>query len=179
MDTEPSWTHEPIVIAPPDPTWPTQAAKEAEAVTGVLSRWLTGGVHHVGSTSVPGMCAKPVLDLMAGVLGPEWCTGADAPLAANGWHYVTIAYDGKSWRRFYVKPRGGHRWAHLHLVATGGPQWDDFLQFRAKLIADPSLRSKYANLKKDLAERHGQQREAYTEAKAAFILSVLRGQPTP
>lgn len=171
--TDPVWAHEHVVIAEPDPAWSARAAAERAELLPLLAPWLTHGIEHVGSTSVPGLAAKPILDLMAGVADPAACDGAIAVLAAAGWHHVPPALDGQPWRRFYVKAREGRRYAHLHLVTGGGPPWGMMRTFRDRLRADPALLSEYAALKRSLAESLGADRERYTAAKADFILAAL------
>ncbi len=173
----PAWATESVHVVPSNPRWPELAEAEAARVREALAPWLTAGVHHVGSTSVPGLEAKPILDLMAGVRDLE--VPARGALEALGWHHVPVELDGQPWRRFYVLPRESRRYAHLHLVVPGGPQWGAFLAFPQLLRSDPAVREAYASLKRTLAERHRDDREAYTRAKADFIMAVLTGKPLP
>lgn len=171
----PAWAHESVHVVPSDPRWPELAAVEAARVREVLKPWLAEDVHHVGSTSVPGLEAKPILDLLAGIRALD--VPAQSALEALGWHHVPPEIDGQPWRRFYVLPRDGRRYAHLHLVVPGGPQWGAFLTFPQKLRADPAIRDAYAALKRELAQRYRDQRESYTRAKADFIIGVVTGKP--
>lgn len=102
------WEHESVVVADYDPAWAVRAAAEIERLTVALDPWLTHGVHHVGSTSVPGLAAKPILDFVAGVGDIDGAQGA--PLAAD-WRFVPIDRDGNPWRRLFVKVEGDHRFA--------------------------------------------------------------------
>lgn len=164
------WEHESVHIAAYDPEWPVRAAAEIARVTDALGPWLTHGVHHVGSTSVPGLAAKPILDLVAGVGDLDGARGA--PLDAD-WRFVPIDRDGNPWRRLFVKVNGDRRVAHLHLVIGTSPPFAMMLGFRDRLRGDPDLVAAYEALKQDLAVRYRDQREAYTLAKAGFIANAL------
>ncbi len=167
----PEWAHESVELVPANPEWPALAAVELSRLEGVLGPRLVAGIHHVGSTSVPGLEAKPILDLLAGVR--DHASDPDPALAAAGWHFVPVELDGQPWRRFYVLPKNGRRYAHLHLVPPASPPFRIFLAFRDQLRADPETTRAYAALKRELAERHRHDREAYTRAKASFIEGVL------
>jgi GrpB-like predicted nucleotidyltransferase (UPF0157 family) len=156
-----------------------QAEIERSRLAELLAPWLVdGAVEHVGSTSVPGLAAKPVIDLMAQVADPDAVVDqAGERLKADGWHYVPPDLDsGASWRRFFVKPdpSGQRRYAHLHLIQVGHPRWAQQLEFRDALRRDDELADLYENLKRRLTAEHPHDREAYTEAKAEFILDALR-----
>jgi GrpB-like predicted nucleotidyltransferase (UPF0157 family) len=130
------------------------------------------GIEHVGSTAVPGLAAKPIVDLMASVR--DLAVDPDL-LTAHGWCYVPPELDGRPWRRFFVKPdeSGQHREAHLHVIQAGHPRWTDQLRFRDALRGDGRLARRYEDLKYRLSAQHGHDREAYTEAKADFVAKVL------
>lgn len=175
-DAVPAWAHEKAVLRPYNPDWPQQAERARTQLFELLGPWLVDGVEHIGSTAVPGLAAKPIVDLMASVTDPH-ATVADAAgrLATSGWSYVPPELDGRSWRRFFVKPDPTQcfRVAHLHVIASGHPRWAEQLVFRDALRCDDQLARRYETLKRTLAERHGHDREAYTEAKAEFIGEVL------
>jgi len=170
-DPDPPWAHESVHVAKADPRWPDLAAVEAARVRGAIAPWLLTDVHHVGSTSVPGLDAKPILDLLAGIRSLD--VPAQAPLEALGWCHVPPEIDRQPWRRFYVLPRDGRRYAHLHLLLPDAPQWITYVDFPRRLREDPAARDGYAALKHQLAERHRDDREAYTRAKADWILALL------
>lgn len=83
---------------------------------------------------------------------------------------------GGSWRRFFVKPdaAGHRRIAHLHVIPAGHARWAEQIAFRDALRSDDQLARRYENLKRQLAECHGHDREAYTKAKGAFVADALR-----
>jgi GrpB-like predicted nucleotidyltransferase (UPF0157 family) len=172
-DDPPAWAVEAVHLSGYDPRWPERAAGYADEVRPVLAPWLLGPIEHVGSTSVPGLVAKPVIDLMAQVADTDAAVGA---LAELDWRYVPPELDGQPWRRFFVKvsPDGLHRLAHLHVMPAGAARWDQQLRFRDALRASPALRDEYAAVKSRLASTYADDRERYTDEKAAFVTRVMR-----
>ncbi len=173
----PAWAHERASVCPYDPRWAVRASAECLRLQELLAPWLVDGVEHIGSTAVPGLAAKPIVDVMASVAD----LGLDhGPLVADGWCSVPPELDGRPWRRFFVKPdaSGERREAHLHLIQAGHPRWAAQIGFRDALRRDGELARRYAELKLRLAEAHGHDREAYTEGKAEFVASTLaQGYP--
>lgn len=172
----PPWAYETPAVHPHDPRLAAVAEAECARLAAVLAPWLADGVEHVGSTAVPGLAAKPIADLMASVRDlDEAVARAGDGLAADGWCYVPPELDQRPWRRFFVKPdeSGQHRVAHLHLIEAGHPRWAEQLAFRDALRRDGQLARQYEDLKRQLAARHSDDREAYTAAKAAFVADAL------
>jgi GrpB-like predicted nucleotidyltransferase (UPF0157 family) len=173
----PAWAVEPVHLSPYDPAWPAAAEAFAAELRPTLAPWLLSPIEHCGSTSVPGLTAKPVIDLMALVSDLDQAAEATAAaLAEPGWRYVPPEFDGRPFRRFLAKVSADerHRLAHLHLMAPGAARWDQQLAFRDALRARPALRDEYATVKSALAQAHPQDRERYTDEKAAFVVRVLR-----
>ena len=166
----------PIEVAPYDARWPAAFEQERALLAEALGPWLAGPLEHIGSTAVPGLAAKPVIDIMA----PVHTLAASRPAieAARELGYVHYPYkpDVMHW---FCKPSAAHRTHHLHLVPLGSPLWRERLAFRDALRADPELRASYQALKLDLAQRHRLVREAYTDAKTPFIEQVLRQAARP
>ena len=156
----------PIEIVEYDPAWPARFASERERLLALLRG---AEIHHIGSTAVPGMPAKPVIDLMALV------DELDAPIAGlieqGGYQYPEAFNATLSHRRWLCRPTAAHRTHHLHLVDEP-TQLRRHLRFRDRLRASALLRDEYARLKRELAERTGGDREAYSAAKSAFIERV-------
>lgn len=172
--TWPRWAIEPITIADYDPAWADQGAHAQNRLQGLLATWLTGEIEHVGSTAIPGLAAKPIIDLQAPVADLAAAAAmVAAALAPHGWHHVPPELDQRPDRRFFVQVVNGHRVAHLHLMTTGSARWHQQLAFRDALRADPDLLKAYARLKIDLAGQHGEDREAYTAGKRQFVHDVL------
>ena len=166
----------PIEVAPYDARWPAAFEQERALLAEALGPWLAGPPEHIGSTAVPGLAAKPVIDIMA----PVHTLAASRPAieAARELGYVPYPYkpDVMHW---FCKPSAAHRTHHLHLVPLGSPLWRERLAFRDALRADPELRASYQALKLDLAQRYRLVREAYTDAKTPFIEQVLRQAARP
>jgi GrpB-like predicted nucleotidyltransferase (UPF0157 family) len=169
----PAWAAERVDVRPPDAGWAQSGDQECRLLEARLASWLVARVEHVGSTAVPGLAAKPILDLQAAVGDLHCAPGIAAVLASVGWHYVEPEIDGRSWRRFFVKVTDGRRAAHLHVMTRNSTRWDEQLAFRDALRADPTLVESYAALKGTLAAQHADDREAYTAAKADFVQTVL------
>lgn len=175
-DAIPPWAHETPQVHPHDPRLLQVGEAECARLTELLRPWLSDGVAHVGSTAVPGLAAKPIVDLMASVCDLDAVVAqAGDRLAADGWCYVPPELDNRPWRRFFVRPddSGRRRVAHLHLIRSGHPRWAEQLAFRDALRRDDALARRYEELKRRLAAEHADDREAYTSAKAEFVASAL------
>ena len=168
----PAWATEPVVIVESDPNWPIEAKWLAEGLQQQLHAWLVSDVEHVGSTSIPGLAAKPIIDLQALVEYWDVLSQAEASLVVNDWFLVPADLDQRPWRRLLVRVRDGRRHAHLHLMRPGAARWDEQRQFRDALRSDPPLAARYAALKRDLAAADTD-RERYSAAKADFVRSVI------
>lgn len=175
-DAAPAWAHEPLELHDPDPGWARLAATEGAHLTDTLRPWLAAEIEHIGSTAIPELPAKPIVDLMALVTDPALVVAwAGDALAAAGWHYVPPELDRRDWRRFHVKAdaTGQRRVAHLHVIQVGEPRWRQQLEFRDVLRNRPELVARYAELKRELVRRCAGDREAYTEGKSGFVAEVL------
>lgn len=170
----PAWATEKVGIEQPDPAWAELAVVLTGQLQVRLAAWLDGRIEHIGSTAVPGLAAKPVVDLMAPVTSLASAPDADETLADAGWELVPPEVDDRPWRRFHVLPEGDRRRAHLHLVERTHARWSGALAFRDVLRERPDLVRSYADLKRSAAESHPDDREAYTAAKGAFVERVVR-----
>jgi GrpB-like predicted nucleotidyltransferase (UPF0157 family) len=169
----PGWADEAIEIVDADPEWQLQGQRLRDTLQVLLAPWLAAGIEHVGSTAVPDLPAKPIIDLQAAVADLDEAESIAAVLSRHDWHFVTPALDQRPWRRFFVKLAGGRRIAHLHVMTSDTPRWGQQIAFREALRADSATRSDYAALKHALAQRHSGDREAYSAAKDSFIQVVL------
>ena len=156
----------PVVIVPYDSRWPMRFHEEANILRPVLAPWLAGPIEHIGSTAIPGLAAKSVIDIMAGVHTLEESRPAIAAAAALGYCYAPYQADLEHW---LCKPSPAFRTHHLHLVPVGTPQWLRPMAFRDYIRAHSEIAFEYEALKRQLAEKHPLDREAYTEGKRAFI----------
>src|SRR5258706_4164984 len=160
-----------IEIEPYDPEWPARFSAERALLASTLEPWLVGPIEHVGSTAVPGLPAKPVIDIMAAVKSLEASRPALDRLRAIGYCYFPYRDDVMHW---LCKPSPELRTHHLHLVPLHSELWNDRLAFRDALAANSALADEYAALKYRLAAAHRIERELYTEAKGPSIERVLR-----
>ncbi len=169
--------HEAIEIFPYDPVWPAAYSAEDAQIRAALGS-MAIGVHHIGSTAVPKLDAKPIIDIMVTVRQLEDAIACIAPLRSLG--YAFIDYPQNTDRRFFRKdsPRpagcGTFRTHHLHIVEQNSASLVDHLAFRDALRVSSELREQYATLKAELAAGHKDDRATYSERKSAFIESVLR-----
>lgn len=159
-----------IHVVPYDPSWVAQFEREKDVLETLLAPWRRGPIEHVGSTAIPGLCAKPVIDMMVGVTSLRESEPAKAALREAGYHYAEYKTDVMHW---FCKPSFAMRTHHLHLIPYGAPLWHDRLKFRDMLRTDSTLAADYAALKLDLASKFEFDREAYTEAKSPFIARIL------
>jgi GrpB-like predicted nucleotidyltransferase (UPF0157 family) len=161
-----------VTVVPYDPDWARSFEAERELLKRVLAPWLVGGVHHVGSTAVPGLASKPIIDMIAGVGDFEEARSACQPLAEHGYihapHRPGIAHH-------FAKPsaRLSECTHGLHLTEVGSDLWLERFAFRDALLADPSLVEHYEALKVRLAAEHSDSAGDYTTGKREFVALVL------
>lgn len=175
---EGSWSNaeaDRIELVDTDPSWPEQYEKEAEALRAVLRPFDDFRLEHFGSTAVPNVRAKPIIDIL--LIHPEreiWAQFV-TPICSLG--YVYWAENPRKDRMFFVKgmpPFGARRSHHIHVRTPEDAAKE--LAFRNALRADPALAHEYEKLKQALAERHATDRDAYTEGKTAFVREALKGK---
>jgi GrpB-like predicted nucleotidyltransferase (UPF0157 family) len=159
-----------VRVVPYNDAWPElYAAEEARLVTALASAGVTLMLEHSGSTSVPGLGAKPIIDILAGDASDEMRRDAIVALQHAG--YDHRGEQGIPGRDFFR--RGNPRQYHLHLTRIGSAFWNDHRAFRDWLRSHPATAAEYMALKLALAERYATDREAYIEGKTAFVLDVL------
>jgi len=175
VSSEASEDQAPVKIVAYDSSWPDKFRAEEQYLSEALSEWLVAAIEHVGSTAVPGLAAKPVIDVMVPVESLEVSRPAIDLLVQSGYTYYPYKGDIMHW---FCKPSPAYRTHHVHLVPFGSALWHDRLAFRDALRRSSELAAAYAELKQSLAARYEFDREAYTEAKGPFVervLSQLRG----
>jgi GrpB-like predicted nucleotidyltransferase (UPF0157 family) len=158
-----------IDIARYDLAWPEQFRAEASGLTELLDPWLATPVEHIGSTSVPGLAAKPVLDMMAGVHDLHSAEAAIPVLTSHGYAHGQHR-PATLW--FHKDQTGSVPEQSLHLTEPGSSLWRERLAFRDALRADPVLARQYEELKEQLAADSGDI-AVYTAGKREFVVQVL------
>ncbi len=157
------------------PEWPQQARDEIESLRAVLPPNSVIDIQHIGSTAIPGLSAKPIIDILVAVKSLDEMKRLAVPvLQKMGYQYWAENPDPE--RMFFVKgmpPYGEKRTHHVHLVEPTSRHWSAKIFFRDYLIAHPEIAKEYEQLKIQLAQQHTFDREQYTEAKGAFVNKVL------
>ena len=148
------------MIVPYDPEWPTLFEAERVRLELALAPWLRGGVHHVGSTAVPGLAAKPIIDMLAAVADLDAARESFAALGQLGYAYRVHRPEA------HLLVRDGSH--HLHLTEPGSALWQERLAFRDALCRDPELAGEYECWKASHSGAGG-----YTESKTPFVARVL------
>lgn len=129
----------PVEIVAYDPAWPGIFEGEAEVLRHALAPWLTGPIEHIGSTAVPGLAAKPIVDIMAGVETLDASRPAIVAATDVGYCHAPYRADVEHW---FCKPSPTFRTHHLHLVPMGSPQWVHPIAFRDYLRAHRQCRQR-------------------------------------
>jgi GrpB-like predicted nucleotidyltransferase (UPF0157 family) len=164
-----------IKIVPYDAAWPAAFEAEAHALRRVLGAHALR-VEHVGSTAVPGLDAKPVIDIQVSVAALKPRDPLAAALATLGYRFISLG-DFDAVYPFFAKPERGPDTHHVHLCVAGGEQEAMHLAFRDGLRMQPDKAAAYARLKHQLAALHHgltlESQEAYSLSKTAFVSSVL------
>jgi GrpB-like predicted nucleotidyltransferase (UPF0157 family) len=162
---------ESVEISPYNPEWPRIFECEKKILHEVAGVWLMGSIEHIGSTSIPGLASKPVIDIMFGVQSLENSLPAIDVIVNSGYEYFPYKKDVMHW---FCKPSHKHRTHHLHLVPFQSKLWNDRIQFREILLTNENIAEEYLYLKQELAVRYKYDREGYTEEKWPFIEQVLK-----
>lgn len=160
-----------VEVVPHSSRWAGEFRAEAERLTAALGDEVVA-VHHVGSTAIPGISAKPIIDILLEVreverlddLGPEM----------SGLGYEARGEFGLSGRRFFVKHAGELRTHQIHAYTTGHPELERHLAFRDYMISHPEDAEAYGRLKEELARRFSTDIEGYMDGKDAFIKEMER-----
>ena len=157
-----------IEIADPDPRWPGMAEAEAVRWRDALGPALAG-IHHIGSTSVPGLAAKPIIDLLPVLRGTAELDGIADSVRALG--YDWLGEFGLPRRRYARRddPQTGRRLIQAHCYSAGDPEITRHLAFRDHLRRTPALAAEYAGIKRDCAARFPEDGTAYGACKSDWI----------
>lgn len=169
IDPEHLWrSPEKIVLVDHDPQWLVSAAEEGRRIAAACGPKVIR-VEHIGSTSVPGLIAKPVLDLMPVLRNFDDGFDCVAPMRALGYWYAGDF--GISGRHLFVK--GSPRTHHAHFLVEGSLEARRHIAVRDTLRGSPAAAARYAALKRDLAAKFGDNREGYAEAKSQLMRELF------
>lgn len=158
-----------VTLFPYDPAWPARFERHAAAILRACRPSVTE-IHHIGSTSIPGLAAKPIIDIMPGLASFEAGFNCVEPMQCLGYEYR--GEFGIPRRHFFTTNTPGAE-QNVHMYAIGEGQWHWHLALRDHLRANPADRDRYYRLKEELAVRHAWDVEAYAIAKGEFIRSIV------
>jgi len=160
-----------IHVVAPDPDWPANFQREAGLIVRELGR-LVVAIHHIGSTSIPGIFAKPVIDILLEVADLDALDAISEGMRRLG--YEGLGEFGIAGRRYFRRnDPSGVRTHQVHAFLQGDPHVHRHLAFRDYLIAHPDVAAAYSTLKRRLADRHPEDVEAYMDGKEPFIKEQL------
>lgn len=158
-----------LELVPYHDEWPCLFEREKRRLQEVVGQHVLE-VQHIGSTAIPGMIAKPILDIGVAVADFEEARVCAEPIEALGYTYR--GEHGIPQRHYFVK--GDPRTHHIHMVEIHHPGWESSRLFRDYLIEHPEAAEEYASLKRRLAEVHANDRHAYGEGKGPFIERIVQ-----
>jgi GrpB-like predicted nucleotidyltransferase (UPF0157 family) len=162
----------PVIIVPYNLHWPQQFEEEKARLLADIGDYVVS-IEHIGSTAVPGLAAKPVIDILIGVRSLQDATLFIPPLEARGYEYVPDYEDEMPFRRYLHRKINREHTHHLHMVEPSTRFYKVQMAFRDFLRAHPKTRDAYADLKLELAKKYRNNREAYTDSKGNFIRGIL------
>ena len=155
-----------VRVVPHDPTWSKLFRAEADRIAAVLGQEVVA-IHHIGSTAIPNMSAKPIIDILAEVHDIEKIEDFNDEMMGMG--YQPKGEFGIPGRRFFIKGNDSTRTHHVHIFQTGDPEVERHLDFRDYMIAHPQEAQAYHRLKEELAQKFPEDIESYIEGKDGFI----------
>lgn len=161
-----------VEIVPYISEWKKIYEKEEQLLYSVLEGYNVD-IRHIGSTSIPGLAAKPIIDIMIGFKNLDSTRECTLEIIELGYYYFGEC--GRPGRKFFVKTQQGLTTHHLHIVEKGSKYWENNLLFKDILTNNSKIAQEYENLKKDLARKYRNDRDAYKENKSNFIDNVLSG----
>ena len=159
-----------VVVVPYDPRWQEEFAVASRELHAALGASILA-IHHVGSTAIPGLCAKPVLDIFVSVADFERSLELVPDLEKLGYEFR--AAEEIHDRHYFRRLRGTARTHHLSLAEPTSHHHRVTLAFRDALRADAAAARRYGEIKLDLARRFPHDREAYLQGKSAFVADIL------
>ena len=161
--------HNLVRLSEHSPVWAELYREEEQRIKDAAGEYIVD-LQHIGSTSIPGIKAKPVLDMLAGVRELSDVLQFQDALESIGYEYIPRAEIATD----YVFGKGTPRTHYLHIVKHGDEKWKSHLHFRDRLRTDPELARAYERLKEDLSARFSDSQSKYHEGKSQFINEVAR-----
>jgi GrpB-like predicted nucleotidyltransferase (UPF0157 family) len=158
-------------LFPHNPRWAQYFEWEKDRLTKALGTPVLA-IEHIGSTAVPGLSAKPIIDILVGVERLSDVEGLKVPLEELGYEYRANGSNAE--QEFFARGQERRRTDYLHITEFNSPMWKRDLAFRDYLRAHPEVAKQYEELKTSLAKKHESERALYTEGKAEFIKSILK-----
>nr|WP_295614724.1 GrpB family protein [Chamaesiphon sp. GL140_3_metabinner_50] len=159
-----------VIVVPHDRNWQRVFLAESQHLTMALGENMVN-IYHIGSTSIPTIYAKPIIDILIEVKDLAKVDERDREIGSLG--YVGMGEHGIVGRRFFRKDNAeGLRTHHIHTFETGSPQIDRHLAFRDYLISHPETALEYSELKQQLAQKYPNDIESYMDGKAEFISKI-------
>jgi GrpB-like predicted nucleotidyltransferase (UPF0157 family) len=167
---------DPIRIVAYDPNWPKLFNEQAKRVGAVLEPFATRPVEHIGSTAVPGLRAKPIIDMFVTLRSYDDGIEIATALRSIGWASAPEPDDDELRRLSFCFPNVEYRTHHLHAIDHESQHWRAWLAFRDALRRDPAAAARYGSLKEQLAHEFADDRDAYRAGKGNFVNIVLQHQ---
>ena len=155
-----------------DPSWRARFAEQQARLDTILEPWLVGEIEHIGSTSVPGLRSKPIIDILAPVRSLPAARAAIRILQKDGWLFWPDD-PNQDYRLWFLRPSPEARTHHLQIIQHDHPNFRALVAFRDALRHDFKAQEAYSSLKEDLASKHQSDRNAYSNAKTEFVQSII------
>jgi len=162
----------PVYLVEYDDTWPSQFSRERDHISQILSGFNVE-IEHIGSTAIPGIAAKPIIDIMILIQDIEESGEYIQCLKELEYHYYPYGEDIFPERRWFCKPNAAERTHHLHLVERETRFHRDHLLFRDYLRSNAGTAASYELLKRQLAKQYTNDRDGYTDGKSDFVGAIL------
>lgn len=169
MSLEELWELFPIILSPHNPDWKTWADDEIRSLSKLLAHY-SPTINHIGSTAVPGIMAKPIVDILVEISGDSDWVEMKNILEASGYICMNESVERMSFNKGYTPAGYADKVYHIHIHATGD---NDEIYFRDFLRANPTVAAEYETLKLGLLPEYRNNRDGYTEAKSDFINKVV------
>lgn len=160
-----------IIIEPYNPEWEVKFEKEAQLLLDTINEDLVR-IEHIGSTSIKGLGAKPIIDIMIGINDFNYADDHISGIEKLNYQYISKYEDIMPQRRFFIKESAGKRTHHIHMVQYASSFWKRHLFFRDHLRTNKNDRDAYEQLKRELSRKEWNDGNEYADAKSDFIKNI-------